>query len=148
MARKRGVLGTGGAQKVLVIVQAAASVVLVSAAAMLGQSLGNLEHQNFGFDTSDRYLVSIDPRISSYKQEELVPLFRGIEDQLRSIPGVRMAAGVLGAPPTAWVWPHDIRIEGKSKGEGLSGWTRVTPGFFETLADKIVMGRPDRKSVV
>jgi len=138
----RGVLGTAGAQKILVIVQAAASVVLLSAAAMLGQSLGNLEHQNFGFDTSDRYLVSIDPRISSYKQEELVPLFRGIEDQLRSIPGVRMAAGVLGAPPTAWVWPHDIRIEGKSKGEGLSGWTRVTPGFFETLADKIVMGRP------
>ncbi|HEV2732921.1 MAG TPA: ABC transporter permease, partial [Terriglobales bacterium] len=91
---------------------------------------------------SDRYVVSVDPRISSYKQEQLVPLFRGIEYQLRSIPGVRMAAGVLGAPPTAWVWPHDIQIDGKPEEGGSVGWTRVTPGFFETLADKIVMGRP------
>src|SRR5207302_7929505 len=71
----------------------------------------NREHQNFGFDTSGRYLVSIDPRISSYKQEQLVPLFREIEDQLRSIPGVRMAGGVLEAPLTGWVWPHHIRSE-------------------------------------
>ncbi|HLZ50421.1 MAG TPA: ABC transporter permease [Candidatus Acidoferrum sp.] len=138
----RGVLGAAGAQKILVIVQAAASVVLLSAAAMLGESLRNREQQNFGFDTSDRYLVSIDPRVSSYKQDQLVPLFREIADQLESISGVRMAAGVLGAPPTAWVWPHDIRIEGKSDGEGACGWTRVTPEFFEALGDKIVMGRP------
>ena len=38
------------AQKTLVIVQAAVSLVLLSAAAMLGQSLRNLEHQNFGFE--------------------------------------------------------------------------------------------------
>lgn len=138
----RDVLRTAGAQKILVIVQAAASVVLLSAAAMLGQSLGNLEHQNFGFDTSDRYLVSIDPRISSYKQEQLMPLFRGIEDQLRSIPGVRTVGAVLGAPPTAWVWPQTIHVEGKSESEGSCGWSRVTPGFFETLGDKILMGRP------
>ena len=65
-------------------------MVLLSAAAMLGQSLRNLEHQNFGFDTRGRYLVSIDPKISSYRQEQLVPLFREIEGRLRAIPGVRM----------------------------------------------------------
>ena len=130
------------AQKMLVIVQAAVSVVLLSAAAMLGQSLRNLEHQNFGFDTSGRYLVSIDPRISNYKQEQLVPLFREIEDHLRGIPGVRMVGGILEAPLSGWVWPHDIRIEGKPEVVGTSGWTRVTPEFFEALGDAIVMGRP------
>ena len=142
VAGSRGVVGTAAAQKTLVIVQAAVSVVLLSVAAMLGQSLRNMEHHNFGFDTDGRYVVSIDPRISGYRQEQLFPRFREIEDQLQSIPGVRMVGGVLEAPLNGWVWPHDIRIAGKTEEEGSSGWTRITPGFFETLGDKIVMGRP------
>ncbi|HEY7390013.1 MAG TPA: ABC transporter permease [Bryobacteraceae bacterium] len=127
--------------KMLVTVQAAVSVVLLSAAAMLGQSLHNLEHQNFGFETSGRYLVSIDPKISNFKQEQLVPLFHEIEDRLRAIPGVRMVSAVLEGPLAGWVWPHDIRIEGKAEDSGTSGWTRVTPGFFEILGDRIELGR-------
>ena len=46
------------------------------------------------------------------------------------------------APLNGWVWPHDIHVEGKAEEEGSSGWTRVTPGVFETLGDKIVMRRP------
>jgi predicted permease len=142
VAGSRGVMGTAAAQKTLVIVQAAVSVVLLSAASMLGQSLRNMEHHNFGFDSDGRYVVSIDPRISGYRQEQLVPRLREIEDQLKSIPGLRMVGGVLEAPLNGWVWPHDIRVEGKTEEEGSSGWTRITPGFFETLGDKIVMGRP------
>ena len=44
-------------QKLLVIVQAAVSIVLLSAAAMLGQSLRNMERRDFGFNTNGRYLV-------------------------------------------------------------------------------------------
>ena len=134
------------AQKTLVIVQAAVSLVLLSAAAMLGQSLGNLEHRNFGFDTSGRYLVSINPMLSNYKQEQLVPLFRQVEYHLRAIPGVRMVSPALYAPLSDYYWEHDIRIEGQPepdpKDDVSSGWTRVMPEFFETLGDRIVMGRP------
>ncbi|HEY6251472.1 MAG TPA: FtsX-like permease family protein, partial [Candidatus Angelobacter sp.] len=142
----RGVPGSAGTQKMLVIVQAAVSLVLLSAAAMLGQSLRNLEHQNFGFDTSGRYVVTIIPKISNYKQEQLLPLVREIEDQLRLIPGVHTVGSVLAAPQNGWVWSHDIRVEGKPEpgpnDDVSSGWTRVTPGFFEALGDRIVMGRP------
>jgi predicted permease len=130
------------AQKTLVIVQAAVSIVLLSAAAMLGQSLRNREHQNFGFDTEGRYLVLINSRISNYKQEQLVPLFRELEDHLRAIPAARMVSAVLEAPMNGWVLPRNIRIEGRAEDEASSSWTRVTPGFFEILRDKIVMGRP------
>lgn len=126
--------------KVLVIGQAAVSLVLLSAAAMLSQSLHNREHQNFGFETSGRYLASVDPKDSGYKQERLVPLFRDIEGRLRAMPGVRMVGSILEAPPS-WVLTRDIRIEGKTEGNGSSGLTRVTPGFFESFGDKIVMGR-------
>jgi predicted lysophospholipase L1 biosynthesis ABC-type transport system permease subunit len=64
------------AQKTLVIAQAAASVVLLSAAAMLGRSLHNLEHQDFGFDLRGRYLVKINTMLSRLNQEQLVPCSR------------------------------------------------------------------------
>jgi predicted permease len=133
------------APKTLVIVQVAVSLVLLSAAAMLGQSLRNLEHQNFGFDTSGRYLVTINPLLSNYKPKELLPLFREIGERLRAILGVRMVSPALYAPMTGSHWDHDLRMEGKPepgpKEDVSSAWTRVTAGFFETLGDRIVMGR-------
>lgn len=44
--------GRSWVQKPLVIAQIAVSVVLLSGAAMLGQSLRNLEHQDFGFENA------------------------------------------------------------------------------------------------
>jgi putative ABC transport system permease protein len=133
------------AQKTLVIVQVAVSLVLLSAAAMLGRSLSNKRHQDFGFDSHGRYLVGIDPKLSNYPPEQLVPLFREIEGRLRAIPGVRMAGSALHAPLTG-VWSHDILTEGQPEpgpNDDLdSGWTRVTPGFFAVMGDRIVMGRP------
>ena len=70
------------AQKSLVIGQAAMSLVLLSAAALLGQSLRNLEHQNFGFETEGRYIAWINPMLSNYKPEQMEPMFREIDDRL------------------------------------------------------------------
>jgi putative ABC transport system permease protein len=54
--------GRSWAQKSLVIAQAAMSLVLLSAAALLAQSLRNLEHQDFGFETRGGILLgSIRP---------------------------------------------------------------------------------------
>jgi predicted permease len=142
----RSVRGGGSiAQKSLVIAQAAMSLVLLSAAALLGQSLRNLEHQNFGFETNGRYLVSINPSLSSYQPEQMEPLFRRIDERLLRIPGVRMAAPALYAPMSGDSWNEGIRIAGRPepgpKEETGAGWARVMPGFFETLGAKIMQGR-------
>jgi predicted permease len=142
----RSVRGGGSiAQKSLVIAQAAASLVLLSAAALLGQSLRNLEHQNFGFETEARYLVSINPSLANYKPEQMEPLYRRIDERLLRIPGVRMVAPALYAPMSGDSWNEGIRIAGRPepgpKEESGAGWARVMPGFFETLAVKIVQGR-------
>ncbi|HTW47688.1 MAG TPA: ABC transporter permease [Acidobacteriaceae bacterium] len=140
-----GFAGMAGAQKMLVVLQAAVSLVLLSAAAMLGQSLRNLERQNYGFDPAGRYLVSIDPTISGVPQSQLTPLFREIEARLGALPGVREVGSVLEAPPGGWI-THEIRFGGQpgpgARDDFSSGWTRVTPGFFRTFGDRIVMGRP------
>jgi putative ABC transport system permease protein len=138
--------GRHWAQKALVIAQAAVSLVLLSAAAMLGGSLRNLEHQNFGFDPDGRCLVRIDsPLLSNHKQEQLVPLFREIQDRLSVIPGVRGVSSATYAPMSGDQWGHDIRIQGKPepgpKDDVSADWTRITPGFFDTIGARMLAGR-------
>src|SRR5437868_761707 len=108
-------VGGGGswAQKSLVIAQGAVSLVLLSAAALLGQSLRNLQHQNFGFETQGRYLASINPNLSNYKVEQMEPLYRRIADRLRQVPGVRMVTAALYAPMSGDSWNHGSRIEAR-----------------------------------
>lgn len=146
----RGVGGAAGrsrnwAQQTLVVAQTAVSVVLLSTAALLGQSLRNFEHQNLGFETGGRYLVSINSMLSNYNQDQLAPLFRDVENRLATIPGVRMASAVLYSPMSGLFWGHDVRVEGQPEpgpDDGASSaWTRVTPRFFETIGDKILAGR-------
>ena len=95
------------------IAQIAMSLVLLSAAALLGRSLRNLEHQNFGFETQGRYIAWINPMLGNYKPEQLEPLFRQIDDRLLQIPGVRMVAPALYAPMTGDSWNDGIRVEGR-----------------------------------
>jgi putative ABC transport system permease protein len=138
--------GSHWAQKALVIAQAAVSLVLLSAAAMLGDSLRNLEHQNFGFDPDGRYLVSMgSPMLANYKQEQLVPLYRQIQDRFNAIPGVHSVSGATYAPMSGNQNGHDIRIQGKPepgpKDDVSADWTRITPGFFDAIGARMLAGR-------
>jgi putative ABC transport system permease protein len=141
-------LGGGRAwtQKCLVIAQGAVSVVLLSVAALLGQSLRNLQHQNFGFETQGRYLVDINPRLANYKLEQLDPLYVQIRDRLRKVSGVRMVTAALYAPMSGDSWNEGIRVEGRpeppAKEDTGSGWAMITPDFFDTIGAKMVLGRP------
>src|SRR6202035_3914931 len=92
------------AQKSLVVAQVAISLVLLSAAALLGQSLRNLEHQNFGFETEGRYIASINPTLSTYKPEQMEQLFSQIDDRLQHTPGFKMVAPALYAPMSGDSW--------------------------------------------
>ena len=142
----RTVGGKGSwAQKSLVIAQAAMSLVLLSAAALLAQSLRHLQHQDFGFQVDGRYVASINPTLGNAKPEEMNATFRRIDERLMQIPGVRSVAPVLYAPMTGNSWNTGIFVEGRpepgAKEDISAGWARVSPGFFETLGAPVVLGR-------
>ncbi len=138
--------GRSWAQKSLVIAQAAMSLVLLSTAALLAQSLRNLEHQDFGFDLQGRYIAWINPTLGNDKPEQMEQLFRRIDDSLREIPGVRMAVPALYAPMTGDSWNDGVRIQGRPepgpKEDTGAGYVRVMPGFFEAIGARMMMGRP------
>ena len=85
------------------------------------------------------------PVLSNYKQEQLVPLFREIQDRLSAIPGVRGVSSATYAPMSGDQWGHDIRIQGKPepgpKDDVSADWTRITPGFFDTIGARMLAGR-------
>jgi putative ABC transport system permease protein len=118
--------------------------VLLSTAALFGQSLRNLEHQNFGFDMNGRYVAWINPKLEDYKPEQLTPLFRQIQERMRAIPGVKSVSTALYAPMSGQAWNAGIRVEGKPEpgphDDNGASWVRVTPGFFSTLGNPILMG--------
>jgi predicted permease len=120
-------------------------MMLLSAAAMLGKSLRNLQHQNFGFETQGRYIAWINPMLGNYKLEQMEPMFRKIDDCLLQIPGVRMVVPALYGPMTGDSWNNGIRIAGRpeppAKDDTGAGFVRVMPGFFETIGAKILQGR-------
>src|SRR5262249_23134821 len=136
---------TSLSQKTLVASQACLSLVLLSAAVMLSQSLHNLEHQSFGFETRDRYVVWIDPAISGYQAEPLASLYPRLPERLQAIPGVHGVSMASYAPMSGDSWNNSIRVEGKPEphsGDNSDAlFARIMPGFFETLKVPMTMGR-------
>jgi predicted permease len=133
-------------RKALVIFQAALSVVLLSASGLLLQTLRNLQHENFGFDRNHRTVINIDPVLAGYKPAQLPSLYSGIHDSLAALPGVASVAFALYSPMSGDGWSETIYVEGKSEPapdvDAGSGWTRVSSGFFDTIGNPILRGRP------
>ncbi len=133
-------------QKSLVIAQAALSLVLLSAAGLLTQSLYNMQRQNFGFETPNRYILHIDPVMAGYKPEQMQTLFRQLHDSLAAISGVGQVSFSLYTPMEGDNWGETVFIEGQKppppdSDQNNASWLRVSAGYFETLGTKIVQGR-------
>ncbi|MGC2111551.1 MAG: ABC transporter permease [Candidatus Korobacteraceae bacterium] len=132
-------------QKSLVIAQAALSLVLLAMAGLVTQSLRNMEHFNFGFETSERLMVQIEPLTAGYTVERLPPLYQQFRNRLAQIPGVRRVAYSMYSPQDGDSWNDDIAIEGRPETATLDtevGWVRVSPDYFKTIGTPVLRGRP------
>jgi putative ABC transport system permease protein len=141
---------SGWGQKSLVIAQAALSLVLLCAAGLLTQSLSNMQHQHFGFDTANRYILHIDPQMAGYKQTELEAFYRRLHENLTGIPGVKQVSFSLYSPMQGDNWGEGVFIEGEpppppgTPDQGAS-WVRVSAGYFDTIGTRIVEGRANNE---
>jgi predicted permease len=131
-------------QKVLVIVQATLSVVLLAGAGLLTRSLQNLQHQDMGYDTDHRVTISLTGPYSTYPQPKLDAMYRELQDRLARLPGVQRAALALYTPLQDNWGELPIR-----EGQGMpnmtrvvaSSWDHVTPDYLPALGQQIVRGR-------
>ncbi|HET9307198.1 MAG TPA: ABC transporter permease, partial [Candidatus Sulfotelmatobacter sp.] len=136
----------GWTQRALVVAQAALSLVLLCAAGLLTQSLRNMEHQNFGFQTANRYIFHLDPDMAGFKADQLLPLYRQLHENLAAIPGVNQVTFTLYTPMEGNNWGETVYIEGQplpppDSNENNASWVRASDGYFESIGTRIIKGR-------
>jgi predicted permease len=131
-------------QKILVIVQATLSVVLLSGAGLLTRSLQKLQHQDFGYETDHRVSISLTAPFSSYSQPKLDAMYVELQGRLAHIPGVKRAGLALYTPLTD-NWGEIVIRQGQGMpnvNEDVgSSWDHVSPEYLDTLSQQIVRGR-------
>ncbi|MGP0021173.1 MAG: ABC transporter permease [Candidatus Sulfotelmatobacter sp.] len=132
-------------QKGLVVLQAALSLVLVAGAILMSKSLANLEHQNFGVATANRYVLRLDPEGAGYSVERLPALYQQMEDRFSTLPGVANVSLALYSPLEENNW-SDCVIQQGHPAPGPNDkcgttWDRVTPQFLDSLGVPVLRGR-------
>jgi predicted permease len=147
-----GVAG-GGRQarfrKGLVVAQVALSVLLLAGAGLFARSLYNLRTLNPGFVADNLLQFSVDPALSGYSRERTMALFRQIQDQLASLPGVTSASTAVIPAMTDSSWQSTVQVQGYTRKEGEDmnpTFNAVGPGYFATLGMPLVMGREFRET--
>ncbi|MGA2117544.1 MAG: ABC transporter permease, partial [Bryobacteraceae bacterium] len=130
--------------KVLLVVQAALSVVLVAGATMLARSLDKLEHQNFGYRTDGRIVVSLNRPPATYTLPKLEALYRKIEEALNRLPGVQ-GSGLALYNPLTDNWGELILVSGhpapKMSEQAGASWDRVSADYLQNFGITALRGR-------
>ena len=132
-------------QKMLVVAQAALSLVLVAGAVLLVQSLRKLEHQNFGFQTDSRYIVRLGRAFVGQSPEKMAGAYRELQQRMSSIPGVITASYSMYSPMEGNNWSGSVYLPGRAHNSGDHGdyasWLRVGPNYFPTIGTRLLRGR-------
>lgn len=131
-------------RQALLVLQAALSVVLVAGATMLARSLDKLEHQNLGYRTDGRVVVSLNRPPATYTQPKLAALYRQLEESMNRLPGVK-GSGLALYNPLTDNWGELILVSGhpapKLNEEAGASWDRVSADYLQNFGVAILRGR-------
>jgi len=140
--------------KALLVGQVAMSLVLLVGAGLFLNTLRNLRSVDVGFDTSNLMIFRVAPALSGYDKTRAQSLYRGVQERLAALPGVRSVG--LSQPPllSGGTSPTDIFIEGHDYANAAAGANEstrprgsnmyqmtVSPTFFPTMGIPLLAGR-------
>jgi predicted permease len=132
-------------QKSMIVFQAAFSLVLLVGAGLLTKSLQNMEHQDFGLQTANRYVLHLDPLSAGYGPERLAALHQALEVQLAAIPGMQNVGLAMYSPLDGNQWIDGVFIPGKPEpgpnDDNDALLNRVSPNFFAAVGQPVIRGR-------
>jgi predicted permease len=133
--------GTTLLQRMLVVMQAGLSLVLLVGAGLFAKSLSKLEHIDLKLDPVNRYIVHINPQTAGYPQAKVGELYRTIEERFHAIPGVEKV-GISSFTPmednnNGW----GVRIQGKPEHNAIATFIKANAEYFDSVGTRVVMGR-------
>ena len=132
-------------QKSLIVFQAAFSLVLLAGAGLLTKSLSNMEHQDFGLQTANRYVLHLDPLGAGYGPQRLPALYEALELQLASIPGMQKVGLAMYSPLDGNQWTGGVYLPGRPEpgpnDDNDALLNRVSPNFLAAVGQHVIRGR-------
>lgn len=145
--RQNAGTATKGSQrfrKLAVGAQIALSVLLLGCAGLFVRTLGNLRHQQVGFETANLDTFGLDPTISGYDEARTREIVSSALDAVRRIPGVTAAAATTDPELAGDSVVNGFSVQGHREVEGENmdfetPW--ITPGYFATLQQPLLAGR-------
>ena len=132
-------------QRLLLVLQFALSIMLLTSAFLAARSLSNLENQRTGIDTTDRYTAQLDLKGAGYAPEQLNPVYSEIESELRALPGFVSVSFARYIPLQGNEWGGCVLVQGRPTpgptDNCFSDWDRVSPQFLDSVGAPILRGR-------
>jgi predicted permease len=135
---------TGGApvlQRVLVVMQAALSLVLLVGAGLFAQSLSKLEHVDMKLDANNRYIIHFDPQSAGYSSAQLAALYQAIEDRFYQIPGMAKVGLSTYTPMESYGDNTSVQIQGQPNLYKSASYVWANSEYFDSVGTQVVMGR-------
>jgi predicted permease len=131
--------------RLLVVMQVALSLVLVTGTGLLGRSFHNLVSFDLGVERDHLLSVSVDPRLAAAKPEERAALQQRVLDSVASVPGVRSAAlAMCGLQSNCRAREDGFEIEGyqsRPDEQVVFLINTVSPNYFSTVGMRLIAGR-------
>ena len=131
------------AGRAFVPVQVALSLVLVTAAALLSQSLIHLRGEHLGFDAA--HVVTQSPgffhQLPQKDDDSFLDVYQRIVERLEGSRGIQAAAITGNRPTEPGVAAHFRAADAANSGDALMAWNHVGPGYFRTMQTRILAGR-------
>jgi predicted permease len=127
---------------VLLVAQAALSVMLLVGAGLFVRSLGNASHIALGFDPQHVMRVEADLRVAGYSAAESRALNEQMFERVGALPGVASAALVATVPFYSMAMSQ-LTIPGRdSVPRGRATNSIVSPDYFAMIGTRLQRGRP------
>jgi putative ABC transport system permease protein len=130
----------------MVVCEVALTLMLMAGAGLLLKSVINLMRVSPGFVSHDvmTFFVSLPPSQYPQPAQRLV-FYRGLLDQVASLPGVNSASVVSHLPLGAggrfmFVCPEGRVCQGVGK-DPLAAWRQISPDFFQSMRIPLLHGR-------
>ena len=144
----RGSIGTTRhhVRRALVMAETALAVIVVIGAGLLLRTVHNLTAADAGFDRSRLVTFSITLPPASSDLLGRARTYQRLLEQLRAVPGVRMATAMTDLPLDSPLSAYQTEIANKTATLGpsipsINYYQRVMSGYFETMSIPILLGR-------
>lgn len=127
----------------LVVLQVAASLVLLVVAGLCLRSIGGARTIDPGFRTENRVALSFSPTLVGYDDVHAALFYRTLMARLRESPSIQSATLARFVPLDFNSGGGDVVVEGRPAGDDRSqaGASTVDEDYFRTMETRIVSGR-------